>query len=119
MTIEDIAKCCHEANRAYCAAIFDPVLDPWDSAPEWQRQSCISGVRFHIENPTAGPQGSHENWMADKARDGWVYGETKDPEAKTHPCMIPYDELSINQRVKDFIFVSIVHGLVPMLDVPA
>ena len=116
MTIEDIAKCCHEANRLYCAMISDPVLDHWDNAPAWQKLSCISGVRFHIEYPTAGPQGSHENWMADKAKDGWVYGETKDPEAKTHPCMVAYDDLPIAQRVKDVIFVSIVHALAPLLE---
>ena len=42
------------------------------------------GVRLHIENPEAGPQVSHESWMAQKIAEGWVYGQTKDPEAKIY-----------------------------------
>lgn len=31
--------------------------------------------------------------MANKIADGWKYGEAKDPEAKTHPCLVPFDKL--------------------------
>lgn len=106
-----IATICHEANRAYCKTIGDDSQPPWDEAPEWQKQSACNGVCFHLENPDAGPPGSHENWLKDKIAAGWVYGETKDPEAKTHPCMVQYDELPQEQRLKDAIFVGIVHAL--------
>lgn len=49
--------------------------------------------------------------MAQKANDGWVYGPVKDPEAKTHPCMVPFDELPYVQRKKDAIFRAMVHAL--------
>jgi len=35
----------------------------------------------------------------------------KDPEKKQHPCFVPYDELPIQQRRKDALFVSIVRAL--------
>ena len=111
LAIIEIAAICHEANRAYCKTIGDDSQPAWDDAPEWQKQSACNGVSFHLENPEAGPSGSHVNWMADKEKDGWVYGETKDPEAKTHPCMVPYSELPREQQIKDFIFVGIVHSL--------
>ena len=119
MTISNIASICHEANRAYCATIGDSSQVPWDEAPEWQRESAINGVAFHIENPTAGPSGSHENWLKEKLADGWVYGEVKDVDAKTHPCCVPYDQLPPAQQAKDFIFVGIVHALKQFVPVTA
>lgn len=109
--IDMTARICHEANRAYCAAIGDHSQPAWDDAPEWQRDSARNGVVFHFENPDDGPAGSHENWMKVKEADGWVYGPVKDPEAKTHPCMVPYSELPREQRLKDYIFVAIVHAI--------
>lgn len=111
MRIQDIARICHEANKAYCDAIGDDSQPSWADAPEWQTQSACNGVSFHLENPDAGPSGSHKNWMAEKLANGWVWGDVKDPEAKTHPCLVPYDELPKTQQYKDFIFVGIVHAL--------
>lgn len=104
-----VARVCHEANRAWCASQGDFSQVPWDDAPDWQKESCINGVRFHLENPTAGPSGSHENWSKVKLAEGWVYGPVKDADAKTHPCLVPYGDLPADQRVKDHIFTAIVH----------
>lgn len=106
-----IAKVCHEANRAYCQALGDNSQPAWEEAPRWQQESAVAGVRFHLANPDAGPEASHESWLAQKEADGWVYGEVKDPEAKTHPCMVPFSELPVEQQAKDFIFRSIVHAM--------
>lgn len=106
-----IAKVCHEVNRAYCQALGDNSQPTWEEAPQWQRNSAVAGVRFHLANPQAGPEASHESWLAQKEADGWVFGEQKDPEAKTHPCMMPFSELPPEQQAKDFIFRSIVHAM--------
>lgn len=103
-----IAKLAHETNRAYCMFLGDMSQPTWEDAPEWQRDSAMNGVRFHRGNPDARPEDSHESWMAEKVADGWVYGEVKDPEAKTHPCIKPYDELPEAQRLKDHLFLAIV-----------
>lgn len=108
MQIERIAQVCHEANAAYCRAIGDNSQLPWEDAPEWQRQSAINGVSFHLEHPEAGPSGSHENWLRVKVADGWKHGPVKDPEKKEHPCCVPYDELPSEQKAKDYIFTAIV-----------
>lgn len=47
LTPEDIAKVCHEANRAYCAGIGDHSQKSWEESPDWQRTSAINGVKFH------------------------------------------------------------------------
>lgn len=109
MTPEHIAQICHETNRAYCETLGDTSQVAWPDAPDWQRQSAINGVRFHLENPNAGPSGSHENWLKEKLADGWKCGPVKNVETKEHPCCVPYDELPADQRRKDALFVAIVH----------
>ena len=42
----------------------------------------------------------HENWALGRIQDGWVYGEERDDEKKTTPCLVPYSELS--EIEKDF-----------------
>jgi hypothetical protein len=106
-----IARVAHEANRAYCAALGDDSQPAWEDAPEWQRTSAVNGVRYHLENPNAQPWDSHENWYAEKVADGWTYGPVKNPDKKEHPCMVPYNELPFEQRLKDQLFISVVRGL--------
>lgn len=105
-----IAKVCHEANRAYCAALGDLSQPSWEDAPDWQKQSAINGVQFHYANPMAQPSDSHVAWLAQKEADGWKYGPVKDPDKKEHPCFVPYDELPVEQRAKDYIFRAICHA---------
>lgn len=108
--IEKAAKTCHEVNRIYCASLGDFSQPSWEDAPEWQRQSARNGVLFHLTNPNAGPAASHENWLKEKTEQGWVYGPVKDPEAKTHPCCVSYDQLPMEQQVKDKLFIAVVKG---------
>lgn len=108
MKVEDIARICHEANLAICEANNDHTQKQWDNAEEWQRQSAIDGVRFALATPLASPEDQHNSWCADKLKNGWVYGEVKDKVAKTHPCLVSYDKLSFADKVKDYVFRSIV-----------
>lgn len=111
ITTADIARVAHEVNRAYCASIGDNSQLPWDEAPDWQKESAVKGIEMHLANPDTTPEQSHEAWMAHKAAEGWVYGEVKDPEAKTHPAMLPYDQLPTEQRTKDYLFKAVVEQL--------
>lgn len=111
MNRESIAHVCHEVNKAYCEALGDFSQPAWEDAPMWQRDSARLGVNLHMDDPFAGPQTSHESWMAQKVAEGWVYGEVKDPEAKTHPCIVPFDQLPREQQAKDYIFRAVVHAL--------
>lgn len=105
---ENAAILAHEANRYYCIAIADNSQPSWPEAPEWQRISALSGVQQIIDNPNTTSEQSHENWLKDKIADGWVYGEVKDPEKKTHHCIVPYADLPPAQRMKDAIFGAVV-----------
>lgn len=104
----DVARVCHEANRGMCAALGDESQLPWDEAPDWQRESCIAGVRAIWENCELTPMQLHEQWAERKRAEGWVYGDVKDAEAKTHPCLVDdYYQLPVEQRAKDNIFRAV------------
>lgn len=106
-----IAQVCHEVNKAFCESIGDASQPDWANAPDWQKESAMNGVQFHLDNPDASPSASHENWLKQKEADGWKYGPVKDSDLKEHPCFIPYDQLPVEQRSKDFLFKQIVHSV--------
>ncbi len=106
--INAIAMLCHEANRFYSLSLGDTSHAPWGEAPDYQTESARKGVRFILEGGTA--RGAHVSWMNEKQHNGWVYGEVKSEEARTHPCMVDYEDLPAAQKVKDDIFRSVVLG---------
>lgn len=119
MTKQEIAEIAHEINRAYCEALGDHSVPQWKDAPDWQKSSMINGVIFHFENPDAAPSDSHENWLKQKQEEGWKYGPVKNPETKEHPCFVPYEELPVQQKAKDYLFRQVVHSLKPFHEVEA
>jgi hypothetical protein len=111
MELEDLARIAYEVNAAYCRALGDNSQLTWKDAPDWQKDSVVDGVLFHLDNPEADASASHEAWSKDKIADGWVYGEIKDPEAKTHPCLVAFDKLPHEQQAKDYIFRQVIHSV--------
>ena len=111
MTTADIAQVAHEVNKAYCEAIGDKSQTSWDEAPAWQKESALLGVMFHVENPNAGPEASHNSWLKEKLENGWRLGHVKDANEKTHPCILPFQDLPKEQQAKDFLFRQVVHSL--------
>ncbi len=45
--------------------------------------------------------------------DGWVHGEVKDPERKTHPALLPFAELPAERQLQDRLFIAIIRALAP------
>lgn len=115
-TIDSIAQMAHEVNAAYCLALGDASQPTWEDAPQWQKQSAINGVRLHLDNPGTLPSESHVSWLREKRQQGWVYGEVKDIEKKTHPCCVDYEDLPIEQKAKDYLFKAVVETIRKQMD---
>lgn len=107
MNEEQIARICHEVNRAYCKALGDNSQVSWEQAESWQRISAITGVVVSIQNDLT-PEETHNAWMISKLNEGWIYGLIKDPDKKEHPCLVPFELLPIEQKAKDYIFNTLV-----------
>jgi ryanodine receptor 2 len=43
----------------------------------------------------------HEVWAETRIKQGWIYGEQRNDELKTHPCLIPYEELPEEEKEYD------------------
>jgi hypothetical protein len=114
--IEACARAAYEANRAYGIAIGEvsEAHPHWEYAPDWQRQSTRNGVAGALAGND--PQQSHESWLAEKSRDGWVWGPVKDPVKKEHPCMLDYEDLPPDQRAKDELYLAVVRAVAAVVE---
>lgn len=43
----------------------------------------------------------HEVWAQTRIRQGWKYGEQRNDELKTHPCLVPYEQLPESEKEYD------------------
>lgn len=43
----------------------------------------------------------HEVWAQGRMAEGWTWGEQRDDKLKTHPCLVPYEELPDAEREYD------------------
>lgn len=43
----------------------------------------------------------HEVWSETRIKQGWKYGPERNDKHKTHPCLVPYEDLSENEKEYD------------------
>jgi hypothetical protein len=107
---EQIARVVHAANAELQAIQGDPApSQPWDHESGELRANVILGVRNARNGFT--PAEHHQSWVDDKLAHGWRYGASKDAGGKTHPCLVPYERLPHDQRVKNVLFIAIVRAM--------
>jgi hypothetical protein len=111
LTPEQIARIAHEAHRAYCHALADHSIAPWDITPQWQKDSAIAGVTSVLADLDKSPEQLHHEWMESKLKAGWKFGPTKRPEALEHPDLLPWDDLAPDHRIKDELFLVVVRAV--------
>ena len=46
-------------------------------------------------------ENTHEVWAKGRAEQGWVYGKERNDKEKETPCMIPYNELTEEEKQYD------------------
>lgn len=115
MRIEEIAKIVHENNKVYCSVLGDHSHKSWEDSSDELKLSAIEGVEKVIMRGFISPDESHSNWLKDRVAKGWVYGKSKDLELKTHPCMVSYEDLPLQDKIKDRMFIDLVVALGVMI----
>lgn len=43
----------------------------------------------------------HNVWAKARIQQGWTYGEQRNDALKTHPCLVPYEELPDEEKEYD------------------
>jgi hypothetical protein len=105
---ESIARVVWEANRTLQIADGEEWPDvPWDSASDERRGLCLDVVKMVCARVVQDPATAHEMWATGMALDGWVWDHEKDLERKTHPSLVPWNQLTprgqLGQRFLVFI----------------
>lgn len=113
MRTEDIARICYETIRAYRLVLHEEAEPSWDKAPKSVRDANIMGVLYNLNHPGISSKQSHEEWVRAMQSTGWKYGPLKNSEKQEHPCLVPYEQLSDEQKKKDALFIAVVHALEP------
>lgn len=130
-THEILARAIHEnyLRQQYAAGVSpsqNPSMVPWNSLPEHLKESNRQqaddiGTKLKAVHCSAEPlldwdeplfeftaeeierlaRLEHDRWMDAKLKVGWSYGLKKDDKAKTHPCLLPFDNLPPDEQEKD------------------
>jgi hypothetical protein len=105
-----IGKVAHEVIRSY-NEVLGVNLPSWENLTVEHRTSTISDVLGVLNNTIKTPKDKHNAWLTHKRNAGWTWGTTKNAERKTHPSMIPYDDISMAEQTKDSLFFAVVDSM--------
>lgn len=61
----------------------------------------------------------HLRWSWEKRLNGWIFGSIKDDIKKTHPSLMPYEELDESEKEKDRELVRLIPSLLKDIDYEA
>lgn len=107
-----LPKMCHEINRTICKVYGDDSQKSWEDAPEWQVKATYNLIleigQCLINGKPPSSKETHEKWVEDKLRDGWKYGIEKNADMKTHPLLVPFEELPFKERLKDTMIKMVI-----------
>ncbi|MEO1188839.1 MAG: RyR domain-containing protein [Pseudomonadota bacterium] len=109
--MESVARVVHAAIRTWSTAHGQPDMPDWDAAPQWMKDSTFASIKFVLENPEADAGAQHVQWMEQRQAQGWTYGPVRDETLKTHPMLVPFDQLPVMEQKKDDLVSAIVRAL--------
>jgi RyR domain len=49
---------------------------------------------------------AHEIWAQKRMQDGWTYGAHRDDAKRTHPSLVPYEQLPESEKEYDRVMVN-------------
>ncbi len=108
--IEACTAAAYEVHRQFCKGMADFSHVPYESLPPDLKEVARNATMGIVTLGFTAEQ-SHEAWVAHKKSQGWTRGEVKDAVKKTHPCLVPFKELSFEQQAKDDLWISTVKNL--------
>lgn len=96
----------YEVARLQAAAVNAPIVpEPWAMREQPFKDQFIPVIERQCgPDRKTSPEELHNDWWKAYIDMGWVYGPVRDPIAKTHPDMVPYDELGREEKDKDAVF---------------
>ncbi|UVK63455.1 hypothetical protein SEA_AEGEUS_81 [Mycobacterium phage Aegeus] len=99
----------YEGARLQAAAVNAPIVpEPWSTRDDkFQAQFLDITAKMMGPDRYTNPEAAHDSWWRAYEALGWTYGPVRDPELKTHPDMIPFDDLGYEERIKDAVWIAL------------
>lgn len=107
--LERAAIFVYEGARMQAAAVGAPIVpEPWSKRDEAFRAQFLSVIEMMTgPDRKSSPEELHDDWVRAYEAMGWRFGWERDPEAKTHPDMVPFEDLAFHEQIKDAVFVAL------------
>lgn len=107
--IERMAKFVYDGARLQAIAVNAPIIPaPWDEREEPFKAQFREVIKRQTgELRSKSPEELHGGWMQAYIAMGWKYGPVYDKEDKTHPDLVPYNQLELREKNKDAVFVAL------------
>ena len=99
----------YEGARLAAIAANAPIVpEPWCEREDDFRLQFLDVIERQC-GPlrSESPEELHGSWMQAYFTNGWVYGEIRDTDARTHPDLVPYAQLGQLEQDKDSVFVAL------------
>ena len=99
LTDEDLARICHEAHLALRIGLNSSADDMhFDALPQERKDVVISQVRLIRAGKS--PDEVHQAWVDHQLEHGWRWGISRNLIQKTHPNLVPYGDLPVEEKAK-------------------
>lgn len=99
----------YEGARMQAVAMEAPVVpEPWGLRDVAFRTQFLAVIDMMCgPDRKVSPEELHADWVKAYEAMGWRYGPVRDAEAKTHPDMVPFEDLGFREQIKDAVFVAL------------
>lgn len=97
--LELAAKTAHSVVQCVNRKFGCKELPAWEQTLTWYRASMVKHVEYIVYHNYK-PSKIHDKWVKRKIGLGWKYGLVLDKDKKTHPLLISYTGLPVEERMK-------------------
>lgn len=103
------AEFVYDSARLAAIGADAPIIPvEWKDREEPFKQQFLKVIeRQSGEQRSKSPEELHGSWMQAYFTMGWIYGKEYSRENKTHPDLVPYEDLGQLERDKDAVFVEL------------
>jgi hypothetical protein len=113
----DIARIIYSAIKAYSESIGEYCRYPhWDNIPNVIYNNYIASVEWLKLNQFSDASDLHERYCGILKNQGWEYGVEMDLKRKTHPKIMEFHTLPIEQQAKTHLFKEIFDALLEVME---
>ena len=99
----------YEGARLAAVAARAPIIPAkWVNREDDFRGQYLEVIERQCgDQRSSSPEELHGSWVQAYITNGWAYGDDYSQELRTHPDMVPYDQLGQLEQDKDAVFVML------------